>query len=403
MKIDNKVIFLSSINFINSDYKKYNFREYLNKKIKIEIWYLQNIFNLNYDLKPSLKKNKKIKIINIKTRKQFLELLNDKRNSRSLYYPRFTYNYNTRELFKILSMQKVNYLYHVGSLSDIKSPNSVSKKTYFQNKMKQFIKLKWGVLLKIIFNKIFLSLKSSFFKINEAPYLYLKGNLGSDLNDHKLFGKNSKLIKGHVRNYDRYLLLKKKKLKVFRKALFIDQGVMINPDHKEGQETNINKEKYYKSIYDFLKKLKKKFKYQIEISCHPKAPKKDIQRFFPKIKTQKNKTLEQIMRSNLILTHDSTAVEYAVFLKKPILFITNEELNSDTFPHLFYINHEAKKLNKKVFNLDRMDFKGFKKNIEVKNDDYNDYIKKHVNQSSKHLTSTQLIINKLKKDKLWLF
>ena len=210
MKIDNKVIFLSSINFINSDYKKYNFREYLNKKIKIEIWYLQNIFNLNYDLKPSLKKNKKIKIINIKTRKQFLELLNDKRNSRSLYYPRFTYNYNTRELFKILSMQKVNYLYHVGSLSDIKSPNSVSKKTYFQNKMKQFIKLKWGVLLKIIFNKIFLSLKSSFFKINEAPYLYLKGNLGSDLNDHKLFGKNSKLIKGHVRNYDRYLLLKKK-------------------------------------------------------------------------------------------------------------------------------------------------------------------------------------------------
>ena len=50
-----------------------------------------------------------------------------------------------------------------------------------------------------------------------------------------------------------------------------------------------------------------------------------------------------------------------------------------------------------------MDFKGFKKNIEVKNDDYNDYIKKHVNQSSKHLTSTQLIINKLKKDKLWIF
>ena len=62
MKIDNKVIFLSSINFINSDYKKYNFREYLNKKIKIEIWYLQNIFNLNYDLKPSLKKIKRLKL-----------------------------------------------------------------------------------------------------------------------------------------------------------------------------------------------------------------------------------------------------------------------------------------------------------------------------------------------------
>ena len=33
-------------------------------------------------------------------------------------------------LFKILSMQKVNYLYHVGSLSDIKSPNSVSKNLF---------------------------------------------------------------------------------------------------------------------------------------------------------------------------------------------------------------------------------------------------------------------------------
>ena len=73
---------------------------------------------------------------------------------------------------------------------------------------------------------------------------------------------------------------------------------MINPDHKEGQETNINKEKYYKSIYDFLKKIKKNLNTKLKFLAIQKLPKKIYKDFFPKIKTQKNKTLEQIMRSN---------------------------------------------------------------------------------------------------------
>ena len=76
-------------------------------------------------------------------------------------------------------------------------------------------------------------------------------------------------------------------MKVFRKALFIDQGVMINPDHKEGQETNINKEKYYKSIYDFLKKLKKNLNTKLKFLAIQKLPKKLYKDFFQNKNTKK--------------------------------------------------------------------------------------------------------------------
>ena len=127
----------------------------------------------------------------------------------------------------------------------------------------------------------------------------------------------------------------------------------------------------------FLDKVEKEFKKKIIIAAAPKSEVKKISQLFNNRKVVINKTFDLIRESELVIVHKSTAVSFAVLLKKPILFLTSDELNKTWFGD--DIRDQAMLLSSKVFNVNQKT-KISKKDIysinEKKYKKYiNDYIK----------------------------
>jgi hypothetical protein len=223
------------------------------------------------------------------------------------------------------------------------------------------------------------------------------------LQKNPLYSDSTKIIKGHHICYDNFLLYKKStKKKKNKTAIFIDQGSPFHPDLTEKNSHTLDPEKYYDSINTFLLKVSKIYQYKIEIACHPKVPISIIQKYFKNFVIRSNKTIDQISSSSLVIGHDSMALNYAVLFYKPLLFVTNNILDDDSYNHRKHMDLFASLLRKDVYNIDNFNFSNLQKKINFKIRDYKYYIKKYINPWNNKITQSDIIINQLKKDSIWI-
>ena len=105
------------------------------------------------------------------------------------------------------------------------------------------------------------------------------------------------------------------------------------------------------------------------VALHPKNNK------VPNLDTQisifSNKTAELIRDSFLVITHDSSAMQFAILWNKPLLFITTDQL-SKSKEHLNYIKRYADSVNKNIVNIDKYNIR--KSNLDLSIDKHR-YIK----------------------------
>ena len=223
--------------------------------------------------------------------------------------------------------------------------------------------------------KIFLSQKKSigsvmwlFFKIIKAllsklnhktfnpnpNYLLTSGNL-----EVKNFNKNRtkiKIINSHSFDYEKYLKLKNKPMNKDLK----DSIVYIDQDHEGNYDKILNKANYpvtkdfhWKSLNNFFDQLSKKLNKKIIIAAHHRRDKKiNIETNY---EIEYSQTANLIKNSSLILAHYSSAISLAILFKKPIVFITTDELENFKYTEL-HIKKYAQELNNKVININKFNF-----------------------------------------------
>ena len=396
----NKLIFLSSIGFLDSDEKKYQLNNYLKNNVEVQLWNLNKIFKRDYyDPKIKILNNKKIKIINIKNFEDFEYYLNLDHSS-SLFLVRYGFNYKYKKIFQLLSKNKIHYLFIDNGFIFKNNP------LFFQSIKYFFIKLynlKFLDIINSILNKIFFLLNISFFSIIGPKYIYCIFKSKFILQKNPLYSDSTRIIQGHHICYDNFLLYKKSTKKIKKKtAIFIDQGSPFHPDLKEKNSHSLDPEKYYDSINTFLLKISKTYQYKIEIACHPKVPISIIQKYFKNFVIRSNQTIDQISSGSLVIGHDSMALNYAVLFYKPLLFVTNNILDDDSYNHRKNMDLFASLLRKEVYNIDNFDFSNLQKKIKFKIRDYKYYIKKYINPWNNKITQSDIIINQLKKDSIWI-
>ena len=399
---NNKIVFLSTFYFSKIHFRQLEMSKYLKNKIKVEIWYLNKLVNRNYKIKEFKNGFKKIKIKKVNNFIQ-LEKLIQINNSGCVYDLKIPYNFASKKLLQTLSKYRVRYLVHLMQGSNIYHKN-IKLNDYIKLQLKKLFSKNFLNIKNALFNKFFLLFSSNFWKIGQASYVYLVGKSAYDNRfDNKLVNNKTKLILGHHRNYDDYLSEKNKVIKLKQKnALFIDQQVPFHPELKELGLSDIKPEIYYNSIKKFLEKINKVLGYRIEISCHPKCNVKKLKKFFPNFKIKINDTINQIRSSKLVMTHESTAIDFAILYKKPLLFVTNNILNKSSYPHFETIKAKANHLNKTPINIDICSIKDIKKNISSSKFYYTNYLRNFIKLSKKEKSQAILIIERFKKDKLWV-
>lgn len=183
----------------------------------------------------------------------------------------------------------------------------------------------------------------------------------SNLNINYIVSKDYVKLKNvriHLKPYNSYVV-------------FIDEDVPNHIDYKLSNiKSPISEKKYYKKLKFFFKKIESIYNTKIVIALHPKSKIKKIKEF-QSFKIFKGKTEALIKNSSFVMFHASTAISYAVILKKPILSLTCNEFYKSYF--IEEINQISKLLSSKIINIDLLNnFKSTKLNISKMS--YNNYI-----------------------------
>ena len=289
--------------------KKNNFKKTINKKIflKVKSW-------------DSLKKEIKKKV--------------------------FFIDFTTQNSLKFILLQK--YLVKKGSKKIHLTSSILPNNIFFSIKEKFYSFIKnlnlYGLIKQIlIFVRHRLLRKLSV----DPHYALICGNT-----QRNFFSKETKIIESHSLDYDRYLKINSKKKMINKKRynVFIDQMMFAHPDGRDNKLMFDKKKEiiYLKELKNFFIYINKKYKKKIIFNFHPRSTakykmniKKIINLKFCKFQ-EWEKTDISIKNSDLVMGHTSSAFQFAILWRKPIIFLTHSTFSDYNKKYIEGMSSEIK-------------------------------------------------------------
>jgi len=194
--------------------------------------------------------------------------------------------------------------------------------------------------------------------------------------------KKTLVIKAHNFDYDFFILEKQTKSNKNRNfILFLDEYGPYHPDFTiHGITPFITSENYYPVVDLGLDKIAKLLKLNLKIAAHPRSNYKN-KKIKYKHSVIENKTFELIRDADAVVTHCSTSMQMAVLMKKPIIFVTTDEIQNNIFAKNYAknIDNFATILGKKVINLSALQkVDNLKNYLNVDDKKYERYIENYI-------------------------
>lgn len=308
------------------------------------------------------------------------------------------YQRNTYEIYKAISEKGIPYAIFVANAVP-ETPVNIRGPENFLRKIAMLVKSKR--LLSFVYNLPFRVGFSSYLGVKE-PRLWLAGGEKSVENylNRYPFGNESEILWSHSLDYNIYLEnVSESAGGDGSNALYLDVGVPQFPgDDTTGRRKEaLSKEKYYPSICRFFDRVEQEQNIKIKIAAHPRAPHQDYPEYFCRRHTVRNNTCQEVSRAKFIITHNSTAVGFAVLYNKPVIFITTNELEQNINDEGNSIKTISGWLNKTPINIDKQFTIDWHKELSVNKDVYANFkhcfIKKN---GTPEINSWQILSNRLK-------
>lgn len=146
--------------------------------------------------------------------------------------------------------------------------------------------------------------------------------------------------------------LQKDKFKVREPYIvFLDIMFSNHPDFQRNGVVTISSEKYFSKMRRFFTLLEKQIGKEVIIASHPRANYKDE---YGNRKIIKNNTCELVKNADLVLTHGSLSISYALLAKKPILYLYFDEMLKTADMRFYYYRmiRAKKELDAEILNID---------------------------------------------------
>jgi hypothetical protein len=297
------------------------------------------------------------------------------------------------KIYQALSKTKIPYC----ALANNSFPVGEEKKDYqVLNFIKKFFPLNFNMFKKFMLRPKFAGL----WGIRRPDFCMVAGKLSLEKNRnlHRI-GNDTEILWTHALDYDIYLKNSEKKFKpTGNHAVFLDPlAPMFQSDAIAlGYKSPITVEKFFPSICNFFSQVEKQFSSKVEIAGHPKSKHPSHPDYFEGRRTIIGNTFGMIKESRFVLAHCSTAIQFAILLKKPIIFLTTEEYENDPV-FSSHINAFAHSMGKTVINVDKPLTIDWEKELYVDEKIYDDYINRYIKKrGSDEFNSWQILANRLK-------
>ncbi len=109
-------------------------------------------------------------------------------------------------------------------------------------------------------------------------------------------------------------------------AVFLDEAFDDHPDYQIlGKDVPVTAVRYWTALETFFRALESKTGLKVMIAPHPKTSGR-VPDFIKMRMAEVGRTAELVRDSALVLCHASTAVSFAVLFRKPLMFLTTNEI-----------------------------------------------------------------------------
>jgi len=140
----------------------------------------------------------------------------------------------------------------------------------------------------------------------------------------------------HTADYDLYLKSKEKSnanAKSPKNLLFLDEDFVFHEDYEIiDMDAPVTAENYYSEVNYMLRNLGERFEMEPVIQVHPSADRELARKHF-EFPLSEVETMQAVMNAELIVSHDSTALQMAVFCHKPVVLLETSEIVRSEYYH----------------------------------------------------------------------
>jgi hypothetical protein len=338
--LNNKIVFLVESQFNKRDYDRFGIEVLLNNGFDVYVW----------DFTPFIRERiyQSVKIsdpCSYKKLRQFYTFEDAKTSLLKLdkcaaIICLIGYNFDTLKIYRVLGKTKIKY------------------GTFVSNAIPPPVTQNYHMLRKVLRLKVKNILRSSVLRIpfqylGVCPVNFLLAG-GSESKHGHSYPTNveTKIVWAHSLDYDIYLEEEKKSF-CFQQGMgvFLDEYFPFHPDNLyRGIATPITPEVYYSQLCKFFDLLENDYKVKISIAAHPRSNYEEHPDYYKGRTLIKGQTCHLIRNAEFVIAQSSTAINWAVLFKKPIIFITSNKLRCTVEGP--YIESIAFLLNKKPINLD---------------------------------------------------
>jgi hypothetical protein len=217
--------------------------------------------------------------------------------------------------------------------------------------------------------------------------------------------KKTSVIKAHNFDYDTFIQQDRIILnKNSNSLVFLDEAGPYHSDFiYSGIKPYVTADKYYSAIDLGLSEIAKSLKLNITIAAHPRSN-YEVKKIKYKNPILEKKTFELIRDADVVVGHNSTAFQWAIIMKKPIIIVTTDEIQNELYARNYakYIHYFATILGKKVLNLsDLSSVNNLKDYLNVDEEKYEKYIETYIKiDGSPEKLSWDIVIENVENDLL---
>lgn len=349
-----KLLFISEYPFRSRDFKRFHIQKYKENGLDVQVLEISGIFKNKKN-----ENNENVQFISSYSKfKKYL-----KEFSPDIIFSLISTTSRERPIIRILVLNFINKNYNC---IENCGPNGPFEPEYKKFKTK---------LKKVFYKKMLRSFKFSYVCGSEA----LKKATG-------------KPIYGHSWDYDNYISMRENH-ETEDILLFLDEDYVYHPDYEVlNMNAPVTEESYYSEVNKILKSISETHNLSVEIQLHPKAS-LEIGKKMYDFDISSRSTIEAISRSKLVVTHDSTALSYAVLLEKPVILIKTEEIKNSVYDE--QINRFSHELGCPIVDIENL--KNLTKELKYDENKYEKYKKKYLcSHANKSSLSYELITNVIK-------
>jgi hypothetical protein len=139
----------------------------------------------------------------------------------------------------------------------------------------------------------------------------------------------TRMLWTHNWDYDTYLIEQDKPTQPdANRGVFLDEYLPFHPDllYIVRIDLPTSPADYFASVRRFFDRVESQYGVQVTVAAHPKSNYEALPDYFGGRPVVKGQTASLVRNSRFVITHMSTAVDFAVLFNKPLLFVTTAGL-----------------------------------------------------------------------------